>query len=65
MDVLQQLTLRQIMNRIYKDLGGFEIPREDEQVVRKSKGSPIYGEINYQALSILLDYLKLGPEDTF
>jgi hypothetical protein len=53
------------MNRIYKDLEGFEIPREDEQWVRKSKGSPIYGEINQQALSYLLDYLQLAPKDVF
>ena len=65
MNATHKLTLRQIMNRIYKDLGGFEIPREDEQAVRKSKGSPIYGEINQQALNILLSYLKLGPKDIF
>jgi len=65
MKTIQQLTLRQIMNRIYKDLGGFEIPREDELAVRKSKGSPVYGEINLQALNILLDYLKLKEKDIF
>jgi hypothetical protein len=65
MNALQELTLRQIMNRIYKDLEGFEIPHEDELAVKKSKGSPVYGEINQQALNILLSYLKLGPEDIF
>lgn len=61
----EQLSLRQTMNRIYKDLEGFKIPKEDEKTVRISKGSPIYGEINQQALNYLLDYLKLGPHDIF
>ena len=62
----QELSLRQTMNRIYKDADdGFQIPREDEQAVKKSKGSPIYGEINQKALSTLLDYLNLGPKDIF
>ncbi len=60
------LSLRQMMNRIYKDLDdGFDIPREDAQKIKSSKGSAVYGEINQQALSILLDYLKLKPKDTF
>lgn len=59
------LSLRQIMNRIYEDLGGFKIPKEDAQIVKQSKGSPIYGEINHQALGHLLDYLRLGPKDVF
>ncbi len=61
----QQLSTRQFMNRIYKDLCGFEIPAEDSQLIKKSKGSPIYGEIKHTALAKLLDYLALTPADTF
>src|SRR5262245_39069772 len=59
------LTTRQIINRIYQDIEGFEIPRADAQNVFKSKGSPVYGEINHQALNKLLRHLKLGPHDVF
>jgi len=59
------LSPRQIMNRIYKDICGFEIPKNDEQQVRKSKGSPIYGEINYLSITKLLEYLKLTEQDIF
>jgi hypothetical protein len=60
---LKTLSTQQIMNRIYKDIDGFEIPKDDEQHVRKSKGSPIYGEINYQSLNKLLTHLKLTSND--
>lgn len=58
-----QLSPRQIMNRIYKDICGFEIPKADEKAIKQSKGSPTYGEINHQALVKLLDYLKLTSDD--
>ena len=61
----QQLSTRQFMNRIYKDLCGFDIPATDTQVIKKSKGSPVYGEIKHTALTKLLDYLALTPADTF
>lgn len=57
------LTTRQIINRAYKDICGFEIPKKDEQNIKKSKGSPVYGEINHQALNKLLDYLELDKKD--
>jgi len=59
------LSTRQIINRIYKDIEGFEIPSIDAKRVRESKGSPIYGEINHEALNKLLKYLRLGPKDVF
>jgi hypothetical protein len=59
------LTIRQIMNRIYKDICGFEIPKTDVQEIKKSQGSPIYGEINYKSLNKLLWYLQLEPHDIF
>lgn len=61
----EKLSTRQIINRIYKDIEGFEIPRADEKRVRQSKGSPLYGEINYQALNKLLSFLKLRSNDIF
>jgi hypothetical protein len=60
-----ELTPRQIMNRIYKDICGFEIPKDDEQQVRKSKGSPVYGEINHISIAKLLEYLNLSKQDIF
>ncbi len=59
----QILTTRQKLNHIFKDISGFDIPKEDEKAVRESKGSPIYGEINHQALSKLLTHLKAGERD--
>jgi SAM-dependent methyltransferase len=61
----QKLSDRQIMNRIYKDLCGFEIPKNDAAQVRKSKGSAVYGEINHQALKKLHSYLKITSKDVF
>lgn len=60
---METLSKRQIMNRIYKDISGFKIPKNDEQIVRKSKGSPVYGEINHQSMNKLLSSLKVGPKD--
>jgi SAM-dependent methyltransferase len=61
----QMLSLRQIMNRVYKDICGFEIPKTDESTVKLSKGSPVYGEINHQSLTTLLGNLKLCADDVF
>lgn len=59
------LSPQQIMNRIFHDIDGFDIPKNDEKKVRQSKGSPIYGEINFQSLNKLLNHLKLGNNDVF
>jgi SAM-dependent methyltransferase len=59
------LSARQIMNRIYKDICGFEIQKVDEQEVRKSNGSPVYGEINQQSLQKLFSLLDLTSHDVF
>lgn len=59
------LSHQQIMNRIFYDIDGFEIPKNDEKNVRQSKGSPIYGEINFQSLKKLIDHLKLNNNDVF
>lgn len=61
----QNLSSRQIMNRIYKDICGFKIPKNDERQVRESKGSPVYGEITYGSLNQLLSFLNLSSEDVF
>lgn len=61
----EQLSLRQIMNRAYKDLCGFEIPKTDSLTIKKSKGSPVYGEIKQAALDKLLSYLNLSTKDVF
>jgi hypothetical protein len=59
----QDLSTRQIMNRIFKDICGFKIPKDDEKEVRKSKGSPIYGEITHNSVDKLLNYLDLTSKD--
>lgn len=61
----EALSTRQIINRVYEDIEGFKIPSVDAKQVRTSKGSPVYGEINHQAMNKLLNYLKLGPQDVF
>ncbi len=59
------LSTRQIINRIYQDLCGFTISTSDAKLVKQSKGSPVYGEINPAALDQLLTYLNLNPNDIF
>lgn len=59
------LTEKQIFNRIFKDLSGFDIPKNEEALIKQSKGSPVYGEINFTATKKLLDYLKLKRDDCF
>jgi len=59
----ESLTLRQVMNRIYRDICGFEIPKIEEAAIRKSKGSPIYGEITYASLTKLFNYLEISEND--
>ncbi len=44
---------------------GFEIPREEEKVVRAARGAPGYGEIMPAAATELGDYLQLGSDDVF
>lgn len=61
----ESISLRKILNQVYKDICGFEIPKDEEAVVKSSKGSPLYGEINHQAVNNLLEYLALGPKDVF
>jgi hypothetical protein len=58
-----ELSLRQKMNRIYKDISGFEIPKSEEQIIKKSQGSPVYGEITLTSLDKLFDFLKLKASD--
>lgn len=60
-----QLSPRQIMNRIYQDICGFEIPKGDEIAVKKSKGSPTYGEITIGSTDRLFRALDLTKRDVF
>lgn len=59
------LSHRQIMNRIYKDICGFEISKTDEARVKKSSGNPLYGEIKHGSIEKLVDYLNLTKADVF
>lgn len=58
-----ELSQKQIMNRIYHEICGFEIPKTDERKVRGSKGSPIYGEITVTSTAKLFDALKINEKD--
>lgn len=58
-----QLTEKQIMNRLYKDICGFEIPKNDVQQVKSSKGSPVYGEITVTSTNKLFSHVKLTNKD--
>ncbi len=61
----QVLSQRQMINRIFKDLCGFSIPKNEEQVIKTSKGSAVYGEITLASMDKLLNKLNLGPNDYF
>lgn len=59
----KQLTFRQMMNRIYKNICGYEIDKSDEKLIRKFKGSPIYGEITQKSVEMLYEYLSINKDD--
>ncbi len=58
-----ELSQRQIINRVYKDICGFEIPQNDVKKVRSSKGSPVYGEITVTSTQKLFEKLKVTKQD--
>ncbi|PRP90526.1 Histone methylation protein DOT1 [Enhygromyxa salina] len=53
------------LRRLYRGLDGFEIPREDERKVARSRGSSTYGELMPTATIRLLAQLELGRRDHF
>lgn len=61
----ENISLRKVLNHVYKDISGFEIPKDDEKAVKSSKGSPVYGEINHTAFNKLLAHLNLSTKDVF
>jgi SAM-dependent methyltransferase len=56
---------RAALRRLYRDLDGFEIPRDDARRIARSKGSSIYGELMPTATIRLLTHLELGRRDRF
>ena len=56
---------RRQLRRLYRGVDGFEIPHEDSRNIRRSRGSPIYGELMPTASLRLLEQLRLGPQDQF
>lgn len=53
------------VRRIYRLLDGFEIPREDERAVERSRGSATYGELMPTATVRMLEQLQLSRADVF
>ncbi len=50
---------------LYRDVWGYDIPDEEERAIRRSKGSPVYGELPPRSVAKLLGYAELGDDDVF
>lgn len=50
---------------LYRDVWGYDIPDVEEKTIRRSKGSPVYGELPPGSVARLLDYVQLSPADVF
>ncbi len=55
--------VRNSLRRLYKDISGYDIPRDEEKAIRERRGSPTYGEINVGSVQKLIDHLQLGTND--
>lgn len=60
-----QLSQKQIFNRIFKDLSGFSIPKNEETLIKQSKGDPLYGEITLASMDKILKKFNLKEDDNF
>ncbi len=60
-----ELDPRVHLRLLYRGIDGFEISRQDERQVARSRGSSIYGELQPTATLRLLERLDLGPDDVF
>ena len=56
---------RKTIRSLYREVDGYDIPRDDERLVRASRGSPTYGELTPSAVKKLVDYLGLNQRDSF
>lgn len=57
---------RSIIRRAYRAVDdGFVIPDDEEETIRRSRGSPVYGEITPASVDRLCAYLDMGPRDVF
>jgi len=54
---------RRAIRTLYRDLDGYDVTDEEEEIVLRHRSSPLYGEITPGAVARLLEYLQLGPED--
>jgi SAM-dependent methyltransferase len=57
--------MRKQIRKLYTDVEAYVIPRSEEQAIRKSMGSPTYGEMTPTSVQRLLDHLDLGDRDVF
>ena len=53
------------ISRLYEGISGFGITIEDSDKIKESGGSPVYGEITYASVRLLLDELRLTDKDVF
>jgi SAM-dependent methyltransferase len=53
------------VRRIYREIDGFEIPRDDERKVERARSSATYGELMPTATVRLLEQLDLTRADVF
>lgn len=54
-----------MLRRLYRDVDGYELSRNDEARVAATRASATYGEIMPSATAALIEHLDLGRRDTF
>jgi tRNA G46 methylase TrmB len=56
---------KRLLNKLYKDVWAFTIPKHDDLAIRETKSSSLYGEITFGGVEALINYLRLGEDDVF
>ena len=59
------MEIKKNIDQLYDGVSGFGIPESEEQKIRDSSSSPVYGEITTEGVHQLLQYLKLTDKDVF
>jgi len=54
-----------LLNDLYSNLSGFNIPSEEYKKIQNAGGAPTYGEITYESVNKLLKKFDLTKKDVF
>ena len=59
----EKLTI--LLNELYKDVSGFDIPQKDYEEILSQGGAPTYGEIPFDSASTLIQEIQPTENDVF